>query len=450
MSDVCALASSAGGAFLLLGCRDGLRGYHLDVGKSPRKLIPAAGEASTVQSCRKVDGIPGVVAVLGETPLIAFVLSCGGVTGSWRSDNMGEGRGGEEGRVMTTPRALQLYDVCADEVIATASFEAAVVGVRMNSELLVVILEDCVHVMDLATLQHLAKLSTTKPRNPSGLVQLSEPTMDPRGEPVTYLAYPQSDNGLGDVWVAQVCGKRLGGKVEPNTEPHGGRSPSVERVAIVQAHRGPIVCLAMTRDGSRLATASSRGTTVKVFEIPSARLLFVFRRGVTKARIHSLAFDSTGRSNGRQLAALSSRGTLHVFRCGSADCDELSEQPACPAASADGGAELRSFAQATVTQNSGRGNSSNSFSTTGGCIKHCGLQSCFFSGDGQFVWVVVPQFFGSWCSGVELPDDIEGSTGCGGGVAREDRRVRDGLYWVLQLYAIRTRGCELVKRYLLG
>lgn len=48
-------------------------------------------------------------------------------------------------------------------------------------------------------------------------------------------------------------------------------------------------------DGSRLATASERGTLVRVFSVASGECLVELRRGAEPAMIYSLAFSKTVR-----------------------------------------------------------------------------------------------------------------------------------------------------------
>jgi autophagy-related protein 18 len=59
-----------------------------------------------------------------------------------------------------------------------------------------------------------------------------------------------------------------------------------------------------------LATTSTKGTVIRVFDTPEGNLLYSFRRGSYPASIYSLCFnkDST------LVAASSSSGTVHAFK----------------------------------------------------------------------------------------------------------------------------------------
>lgn len=67
--------------------------------------------------------------------------------------------------------------------------------------------------------------------------------------------------------------------------------------------------LALTADGTKLATASFKGTVIRVFDTHSNTAMHEFRRGVERATITCLAW-----SNDQQwLACTSDKGTAHVF-----------------------------------------------------------------------------------------------------------------------------------------
>ncbi|KAF8276475.1 hypothetical protein TcBrA4_0129050 [Trypanosoma cruzi] len=439
------IAASVGGRFLLLGCADGLRAYDVHSLGIVKKIIPSAGETPATRGCRAVGGPVRVVAVLGETPLIAFVLE-GGVTSELVSEGELEGAavsGRSTSSVASTSRVVCLYDASKGQRMAELHFETEVVGIQMNTRRLVVALVECIHVFDLLTLEHLAELRTASPPNPNGLLVLSELTTNVHGEAVSYLAFPQSDQGYGDVWVAQITEKpmdREGEWTDVVNASGGKRCGFVERVSIVKAHHRAVVCMAMTRDGTRIATASERGTTVKVFEPSSARLLCHFRRGVKAARMLSLSFDTSCASSGLRLAALSNRGTLHVFRCSSTGGSELVVHESLLPYT---GSEMRSFAQVTVGKASTASCASPSLGLN--CKMGHELQCCFFSQNGQFLYVVLP----APCVMEEDTTRIQDAAGSGTSLLSE-RRADVGARWMLQKYAIHMHGCELVNSHVLN
>jgi autophagy-related protein 18 len=82
-------------------------------------------------------------------------------------------------------------------------------------------------------------------------------------------------------------------------------------INIIPAHKTPIALLSLSPKGDVLATASDKGTVIRVFSVPSGDKLFQFRRGSYPARITSMAFNHTG----DYLVVGSDTETVHLFRC---------------------------------------------------------------------------------------------------------------------------------------
>uniref|UniRef100_A0A6N2LE91 Autophagy-related protein 18a n=1 Tax=Salix viminalis TaxID=40686 RepID=A0A6N2LE91_SALVM len=75
------------------------------------------------------------------------------------------------------------------------------------------------------------------------------------------------------------------------------------------AHDSRVVCMSLTQDGRLLATASTKGTLIRIFNTLDGTRLQEVRRGADRAGIHSLAFSS----NAQFLAVSSDKGTVHIF-----------------------------------------------------------------------------------------------------------------------------------------
>jgi autophagy-related protein 18 len=61
-----------------------------------------------------------------------------------------------------------------------------------------------------------------------------------------------------------------------------------------------------------LATASDKGTVIRVWSIPGAEKLYQFRRGTREARIYSINFNVVS----SLLAVSSAHDTVHIFKLG--------------------------------------------------------------------------------------------------------------------------------------
>jgi autophagy-related protein 18 len=82
-------------------------------------------------------------------------------------------------------------------------------------------------------------------------------------------------------------------------------------VAAIPAHESPLAAIAFNNSGTRLATASTTGTVIRVFSIPSGDKVFEFRRGMKRfIHINCLSFSQ----DDLYLATSSSTETVHIFK----------------------------------------------------------------------------------------------------------------------------------------
>lgn len=158
---------------------------------------------------------------------------------------------------------------------------------------LVVCLEESLHIHNIRDMKILHTIRDTPP-NPRGLCALS-PSVER-----CLLAYPGS-SAVGEVQIFDAV--------------------HLHAKCVLSAHDSPLAALAWSLCGRRLATASERGTVIRVFAVPERTRLYEFRRGVKRCvSIACLAFSACG----AYLAATSNTETVHVFKLteGAAAADE--------------------------------------------------------------------------------------------------------------------------------
>jgi len=83
----------------------------------------------------------------------------------------------------------------------------------------------------------------------------------------------------------------------------------VKKTTLIPAHETSLSCFALNFDGTLLATASEKGTLIRIFDTSTGRNLQEVRRGADRAEIYSLAFNY----NSLWLACSSDKGTVHIF-----------------------------------------------------------------------------------------------------------------------------------------
>lgn len=175
------------------------------------------------------------------------------------------------------PNKVILWDDHQMKCIGELSFKTNVKAVKLRKERIVVVLEQRIYVYQISDLKLLDAIDTFS--NPQGLCALSP-------KDATILVCP--DKKKGHIRISNY---------DTNTNSE------------VKAHESAISALAISQDAKLCATASDKGTLVRIFSTETAKLLQELRRGADKADIQSLAFDKTS----RWLACTSDKGTVHIF-----------------------------------------------------------------------------------------------------------------------------------------
>ncbi|EEF49867.1 WD-repeat protein, putative [Ricinus communis] len=138
----------------------------------------------------------------------------------------------------------------------------------------------------------------------------TEPKLSPKMVKIWETRRDYSSRCLGELWLRSetsspmvlVCPGLQNGQIR--VETFGSK-----RTKFITAHESCIACMTLTQDGRFLATASTKGTLIRVFNTLDGSLLQEVRRGAEKAEIYNLAFSS----NAQWLAVSSDKGTVHVF-----------------------------------------------------------------------------------------------------------------------------------------
>ncbi|KAF8457476.1 WD40-repeat-containing domain protein [Terfezia claveryi] len=80
-------------------------------------------------------------------------------------------------------------------------------------------------------------------------------------------------------------------------------------VTIIPAHTTPLAAISISPNGDLIATASERGTLIRVFSTATSSMIAELRRGLDHATIFSLAISPSS----RRLAVTSDKSTIHIF-----------------------------------------------------------------------------------------------------------------------------------------
>ncbi|PSS26525.1 Autophagy-related protein like [Actinidia chinensis var. chinensis] len=171
-----------------------------------------------------------------------------------------------------------IWDDHQGRCIGELSFRSEVKSVRLRRDKIVVVLLQKIFVYNFSDLKLLHQIETIA--NPKGLCEVSHQSAS----------------------MVLVCPGLQKGQVR--VEHYGSK-----QTKFIMAHDSRIACFALTHDGRLLATASSKGTLVRIFNTLDGSLLQEVRRGADRAEIYRLAFSLTA----QWLALSSDKGTVHVF-----------------------------------------------------------------------------------------------------------------------------------------
>ncbi|CAI9091922.1 OLC1v1027042C1 [Oldenlandia corymbosa var. corymbosa] len=176
------------------------------------------------------------------------------------------------------PNKVIIWDDHQSRCIGEFSFRSEVRGVKLRRDRVAVVLEHKIYMYNFMDLKLLHQIETSA--NPRGLCCLSHQLN------TSVLACPGLRRG-------QVRVEHFG----------------LNMTRLIKAHDSQLACLTLTMDGLLLATASTRGTLVRIFNTMDGSQLQEVRRGVDRADIYGIALSP----NVQWLALSSDKGTVHIF-----------------------------------------------------------------------------------------------------------------------------------------
>lgn len=174
------------------------------------------------------------------------------------------------------PNKVMIWDDHQSKTVAEIEFRTVVRQVRLRRASILVSVDGKLYEYAFSSVQLLRQIEVGA--NPHGLLACSH---DPHP---LILAVPGP--GQGQVHVEMTSG-----------------------FTVIQAHKSNIRQIALSADGSLLATASEKGTIIRVYKTETGQLFREFRRGTDSATISSLALDPSN----TYLAAASDKKTVHIY-----------------------------------------------------------------------------------------------------------------------------------------
>ena len=173
------------------------------------------------------------------------------------------------------PNKVIIWDDAKRKAVISMEFHSAVRAVRLTRTRIFVVLTGHVHVYAFSSPPTRVHVFETYD-NPLGLVAISSRT----------LVFPGRTPGH-----VQLCDLASG------------------NISIIPAHTTPLRAITISPQGDLIATASEKGTIVRVYSAANCSLVCELRRGIDKAVVYSLAISPTS----HRLAVTSDKRTLHIY-----------------------------------------------------------------------------------------------------------------------------------------
>ena len=147
--------------------------------------------------------------------------------------------------------------------ICNITYSNSILALKLNRRNLVIVLENSILIHGIKNFNILHTIKDT-PNNHRGLCCLSSNNEN------QYFAYPGSTIS-GDVQLFDIT--------------------TLSNVGKIKAHRSPLAAINFDSTARRIATASEKGTLIRVFSVPDGQKFFECRRGSHSVSIGTLAFS---------------------------------------------------------------------------------------------------------------------------------------------------------------
>lgn len=219
-------------------------------------------------------------------------------------------------------KSLKIINIKKNSTICELSYTSEIIDVKMNRKRMVIILTDKILIYDVSCMKllhqikipinnnqlklNLKKLSCDLSSCDNSILAFQQIHPDNRNtdEDEAGDDYDDDDDDIND------AGNENGNENYQNSNVVIFDTLKMTPISIINCHKTSVEKLIISQNGALLASASVKGTIIRIFNTKTSKKVCEFRRGSLPAIITSLAFSS----DYTVLACSSLNGTVHFFK----------------------------------------------------------------------------------------------------------------------------------------
>lgn len=183
---------------------------------------------------------------------------------------------------------VRIWDDSRQDFVLEFSMNADVTAVRMRMNMILICLPSEIYVYSFPDHPRRLGMFATRPHNTLGLCEVTRSSCDR-----AILVFP---------------GRKRAGCVQLADLKELDTSVSSAPV-VIDAHQNDLSCLCLSLSGTMVASASVRGTLVRIHDTATRQRLRELRRGSDQAILYCITFDHSGDF----ISTCSDKGTVHIF-----------------------------------------------------------------------------------------------------------------------------------------
>jgi len=196
-------------------------------------------------------------------------------------------------RPMYADNVVMVYDDRLNKCVLEFTMPTPVLAIRIKRDVLIAVCRTQIHVFSFPNRSKKLYTITTR-ENPRGLCE------------VTPMRTSHGDDGCGGDFMV-FPGYKTGSLQIVNMATTEQRVSSAP--VTINAHQNELCCLAINQQGSMIASASVKGTLIRIWDSTRRVMLVELRRGSDQATLYCLNFSL----GDEWLCCSSDKGTVHVF-----------------------------------------------------------------------------------------------------------------------------------------